>query len=1573
MRPLAAARPGVAVLLALLATLALYAFAFSSEAGVGTLRGRVLAADTGRPLAGMRVVIRPADPRSGTDARRARTDREGFFTVHSLPIGGYEVVTTATAYRNGPQSVTVQEGQVAAPVLQLQPGDPELQMFVHRHANLPEDEPRIALRGFRQGDRITMRLYSVDPMTLLNEDGDALRKLLQPVAWTRRRGGAGTFDHRKLKRVREWPHPVEKRDAEGVFYDYVHLGHLPPGVYVAAAHGAKNDAIGWLMVTDLALVTKSARGRVEAFTANLKSGDPVPGAAVTLYRGSARLAAQTTDPRGLARFTLSSTSQQGVAAVARRGSALAFMNVFPFGEGDRDRLRVFTYTDRPIYRPGHRVRFKGVVRRLQGSGYALPEAGSVEMRILDDQETEIWTGHVTLNERGSYSGEFGLPREAHSGMYTVESKIAGERHTAEFSVASYRKPEWRVEVRTEKPHYVRGEQVPVTVRATYYYGAPVATGKVHYTVYRAPYWSWREEDGDSDPGDEDASAGFHGEVVASGDTTTDADGAARFTFPTSTADDRNTTLGSGEPPEFQYTIEAGVADLSNREASGRGQVRVASGLLTLSARPGRYVVQPGETVTVIGSVKDLDDKPVPNAEVTAAATLDLFVAGRSTEKALLTRTVRTDARGDLRVQLPAAETGNVLVKLTTRDPRGNVVTADTSVWVTTADGGDYEARVPALGVIPDKKQYRVGDTAQILLNTDKPGATALVAIEAEQVHDLRQVRLKSRSTVVRFPIRGGYEPNVYLSACFVRNREFIINRVRIQVNVEAHRLQVTVESDREQYRPGDLATFRVRTADAQGRPVPAEVSLGVVDEAVYAIREEPKRGLWETFYPRRWDQVRTEFSFPQIFLGDADKDGANVQIRKEFPDTALWNPTLLTGRMGTATVRLKMPDSLTSWRATAVAHTAATSVGRGVRTIRVAKELTLRLQLPRTITQGDHLTLSAVAHNYSAAPLQAAVELRAAGLRVEGHLRRSVHLSPGAAERVTWSASADAPGPAIVTALATAGALSDGVRLGVQVRPFVRERVYYHTGAVTDAGAREEFEMDGAAQSAELELRFSPTLAGSILGSLEYLATYPYGCTEQTMSSFLPDVMISRTLRGLELHRPGLQNRLPEMTRAGLLRLYGYQHPDGGWGWWEYDQTDPWMTGYVLFGLTTAREAGIPVNPRIYENGLRAAGELVRRDKLAGEEGMLLAYALARAGAPARSRALFARFPTAGSHLSRRATAYRILALESTGSAAERKAAAELMEELWRASLETGGVIHWTEAPTREPAHRPDDAEVTGLALKAAMVVTPDDSRLPGVVRWLLLNRQGSKWESTRDTAWILFGLADYLKRSGDLRAEYHLSVRLNEREIYADDFRPGDAFQPETLLRVKRAELQGRNRLEIRRTGTGTAYYTLQWRQAVSAPGMSSESALPGFSVSREYYKLETRRDDAGRISVVPERSPSRRFRVGDRILAQVRIHTERPLDFLMLEDPLPTGCEVQDRGQVPADEWTDWWCHMDVRDDRVNTFIRHLDSGTHTVQYYLRPEVAARQRVLPAQVSDMYVPSTRCSTADMELEVDE
>ena len=107
-----------------------------------------------------------------------------------------------------------------------------------------------------------------------------------------------------------------------------------------------------------------------------------------------------------------------------------------------------------------------------------------------------------------------------------------------------------------------------------------------------------------------------------------------------------------------------------------------------------------------------------------------------------------------------------------------------------------------------------------------------------------------------------------------------------------------------------------------------------------------------------------------------------------------------------------------------------------------------------------------------------------------------------------------------------------------------------------------------------MHLEVAPSIAGSLFSALSYLTSYPYGCTEQTMSSFLPNLVVADTLKKLNLSGMVSPADLQAKINAGLDRLNDLKHDDGGWGWWKEDNSRVFMTAYVVSGLAQAKAAG---------------------------------------------------------------------------------------------------------------------------------------------------------------------------------------------------------------------------------------------------------------------------------------------------------------------------------------------------------------------------------------------------------------
>ena len=85
---------------------------------------------------------------------------------------------------------------------------------------------------------------------------------------------------------------------------------------------------------------------------------------------------------------------------------------------------------------------------------------------------------------------------------------------------------------------------------------------------------------------------------------------------------------------------------------------------------------------------------------------------------------------------------------------------------------------------------------------------------------------------------------------------------------------------------------------------------------------------------------------------------------------------------------------------------------------------------------------------------------------------------------------------------------------------------------------------------------------------------------------------------------------LPKMVEAGYNRLYSMQHSDGGWGWWTNDQTHPFMTSYVIYGLALGRAAGYEVKADVMNKGVKSLKEQLKAKELDPTTRAYMVYAL---------------------------------------------------------------------------------------------------------------------------------------------------------------------------------------------------------------------------------------------------------------------------------------------------------------------------------------------------------------------------
>src|SRR5262249_13894727 len=142
------------------------------------------------------------------------------------------------------------------------------------------------------------------------------------------------------------------------------------------------------------------------------------------------------------------------------------------------------------------------------------------------------------------------------------------------------------------------------------------------------------------------------------------------------------------------------------------------------------------------------------------------------------------------------------------------------------------------------------------------------------------------TAVLDVPVTAQDEPGFYVNAHFLRKGSYYASSKYIKVPPDDHKLQVAISTDKPQYLPGDKAQYTIQVNDVAGRPVSrAEFSLGVVDEAIYAIRRDYTEDPLSFFFGHEWNHVRTEDSMNFYFNGEAGK--RRMQLAQLRPPTRL--------------------------------------------------------------------------------------------------------------------------------------------------------------------------------------------------------------------------------------------------------------------------------------------------------------------------------------------------------------------------------------------------------------------------------------------------------------------------------------------------------------------------------------------------------------------------------------------------------------------------------------------------------------------------------------------------------------
>lgn len=1455
---------------------------------------------------------------------------------------------------------------------------------------------------------------------------------------------------------------------------------LPPGAYILTADAAGKKARQLILVTDAHILVHAGRERMDIYVSDVLTGAPIANARVHIWQRTGRTAVERdaqTNGSGLA--TVPMGDRNGVTLItAGAGARQAYHQTYGYYSSRHAaaQWRVYAFTDRPAYRPKETVQWKVIARIRDDERWITPDGAALDYEITGPRGEKVSSGTAKLNPFGSFWGELQLTEGMALGSYTITFKGKNEHRGAAqlFRLEEYKLPEFLVKVVTpEDRQYRLGETIEATIEATYYFGGPVANATVEAVVFQQPfrrYWHpKRHYDWYYAPQPESNGTRIKTETLQ-----TDAAGRAVLRIDTP----RDST-------DMTYRIEARVVDASRREVRGEGNVRVMRQRYSVTAQPEHYVHRPGDSVSIDFRAMGANDKPV---QTKGTVTVIQRTAGKvprgtpigrrrsfpSTDKEILTTTLTTNASGEVTFTFTPKSAGHYIVRWKSTDgPRArDVVSAETAVWVAdraTTELGYYSNA--GIDLIVDRETLRSGETATVMLVAPASGRWVVVSSTADDLVETQVHHLDGTVKLLQLPVDERHIPNFFVTASTIFDRELSSDAERIVVPPVEQFLNLDVKTDREQYQPRGEGTVTVTARDSSGKPVRAEVSLAVSDEAVTAIQQDPAGDPRQFFYgetrqnplqvsaglhtqqyllleekpveqPSADEEMRegdgrletkarmtggvaggvmsdaapmappppaalqksarnsraetiTVTAEAPMVMNQASPEEIEVQVRTDFRSTAFWKPDLITDASGEATVKVQFPDALTTWRATARAATAAAKFGIATSTARTNMPLLVRLQGPRFFVAGDRVIVSAIINNNTDAAQTVTPALEVEGLTLGGAPSiKAVQVAAHGEARAEWTVIAEKGGPAKLRVTARSATHGDAMERTFVVYEHGIDKLIARSGKLRGTEALIRLELPRERRATDLTVQVAPSLAVTLLDALPYLIQFPYGCTEQTMSRFLPAAIVARTLEKLQLGRARVAGKdLDAVTAAGIARLYDMQHSDGGWGWWKEGESDAFMTAYAVWGFAIAREGGLSVDRTRVDRGAEWLDRnLVKAERAYSDQAWML-HALSawrktpadasrrafdnvwknREQLTAYSRALLALTAHRWNDLERA----RVLVRNLEDGVKIDRAPDQSVLLKGETAAETMGTAHWGASGFWWRWYE-GPVETTAFVLQALVTIDPSHKLIEPAMNWLVKNRRGTQWSNTRDTAIALLALNDYLQHSGELAADVAYELSVNGRVIASKTVTAADVLAAPSRFTVDSSVLtDATQEVRIRRTGGKSPLYF-----AVEARFVSLEEPVKAAGnelfVRREYFRLAPRPTLLKGVQYdrVPLRDQES-IASGERVEVVVTVESKNHYSYLLFEDLKPAGLEAVElqSGQAlyatNAKTGRSTWVYQELRDRKVAMFVDHLDQGLWEIRYTLRAEVPGSFHALPLLGQAMYVPDIRANSDELRVVV--
>jgi uncharacterized protein YfaS (alpha-2-macroglobulin family) len=744
---------------------------------------------------------------------------------------------------------------------------------------------------FRNGDRVAFEAYAIRFPKLLEDVKAHLTNHQGQVDWQRtniENLGYRLIEKNEAQYIGEkiagWELELKPRPNHVDDRVSVSTPLQTAGAYLLVAkmaNGNTSRIVVW--VNDLAIIKKNLENKVMYFVADAITGRPVPDMQVDFFGWKVEQVAPNQNQwRTLTQKFTQKTDKDGMVVVgpnemsrfynwltvARGGQGdsmkkfahLGFQGIWYNNQHDPEynATRTIVITDRPVYRPNQNVQFKAWVRHAKYDEADISTFANQQftVEIFNPMGEKVHTKQYLADEYGGIAGEFPLATGCKLGNYQLSVVNKG---SGSFRVEEYKKPEFEVKVEVPKEPVALGETIQATIDSRYYFGAPVVNAMVKYKVtrqsqdtrwfprgrwdwfYGTGYWWFAPEyawyPGFAEWGCRRPNPWWHHErqgppeVVLENEVPVGPDGKVQVVIDTALAKEMHGNQ------DHRYTITAEVVDQSRRTIVGSGNVIVSRKPFEVYTWLDRGHYRVGDTILASFKGQTLDHKPIEGKGELSLLAISYDAKNQPIETVAEKWAVDTNIEGEAKQQIKAAKPGQYRLRYKLTDGRNRTVEGG---YVFLVRGDDFDGRsfrFNDIELILDKKEYKPGDKAKILVNTNKAdGAVLLFVRPTNNVYlPPKLVRLNGKSFEEEITVVTRDMPNFFVEAVTIADGRVHQETREVVVPPEKRILNVAIEPTQTEYKPGQTAKVKVKLTDIDGQPFVGSTVVSMYDKSVEYI------------------------------------------------------------------------------------------------------------------------------------------------------------------------------------------------------------------------------------------------------------------------------------------------------------------------------------------------------------------------------------------------------------------------------------------------------------------------------------------------------------------------------------------------------------------------------------------------------------------------------------------------------------------------------------------------------------------------------------------------------------------